>query len=407
MCEETKQNSKRHGTSESCNACHAKEYKVTGKCHCYNTRDLEARAALPLPADIIAECKDKLLKAPKQHYLTLFQRHTIIVLVAQAYTINEIAEIIHCDIRTVSRWLYRSIECIDLHDKHRSGRPPLLSKWEQALIVARALDDPFVTPGMIKNELDLECSYRTIDRVLIKAGLYGRVALKSFPYTDTQRQVRMQFCNYILDSVKKDPDFLSKIFISDESSLQLGLHGNRIYVRRPRGDQYKLMDIYVWGDLTKVKSGKVKFFAGFCRRGVGKLYYYTKMNGAEMIKIIDENVIPEARRLFPDGIWYLLHDNDKKFKCYKVRDHRFNKGVVQLNDDIWPAYSPDLNPIENLWGIVSQRVFDRNPCGEDELREFLEDEWSKIEQDEIDKLIDSMIARCLQCLERQGARIDY
>jgi hypothetical protein len=45
------------------------------------------------------------------------------------------------------------------------------------------------------------------------AGLYGRVAMKSFPYSDTQKQVRMAFCNHVIDQWKKDKEnYLSKIF---------------------------------------------------------------------------------------------------------------------------------------------------------------------------------------------------
>ena len=111
---------------------------------------------------------------------------------------DSIAAMVCCDIRTVSRWLDRAIEDFNLEDKHRSGRPLLLTAAQKSDIVACSHANPFVTPAMIKNELRLNCSYRTIDRVLIDAGLYGRVALKSYPYTDTQKQIRMQFSNYIL-----------------------------------------------------------------------------------------------------------------------------------------------------------------------------------------------------------------
>jgi transposase len=41
---------------------------------------------------------------------------------------------------------------------------------------------------------------------------------------------------------------------------------------------------------------------------------------------------------------------------------------IQLLD--WPANSPDLNPIENIWGILKEGVRKRNPQTKDELERF-------------------------------------
>jgi hypothetical protein len=137
----------------------------------------------------------------------------------------------------------------------------------------------------------------------------------------------------------------------------MGLHGNRVYVRRPKGDDMAFLPDYIHQDNSKKQSGKVKFFGGFCLKGgVSKLYFYEKaMTGEKMIEIIKTNIIPETQRLFNIDIkkgkltqWYILHDNDKRWKCIKVRDYAHQVGILELNDGIWPAYSPDLNPIENL-----------------------------------------------------------
>ena len=46
----------------------------------------------------------------------------------------------------------------------------------------------------------------------------------------------------------------------------------------------------------------------------------------------------------------------------------------------WPAYSPDLNPIENLWAILKQRLRKQTVFWEN-LEENLYEIWNEIDAD--------------------------
>ncbi|GFX63156.1 kinesin-like protein [Trichonephila clavipes] len=62
----------------------------------------------------------------------------------------------------------------------------------------------------------------------------------------------------------------------------------------------------------------------------------------------------------------------------------------------WPAYSPDLSPIEHVWDMLGRRIAARQPPPTclPELRRALLDEWCNIPQDQIDNLILSLPRRC-------------
>jgi transposase len=73
----------------------------------------------------------------------------------------------------------------------------------------------------------------------------------------------------------------------------------------------------------------------------------------------------------------------------------------------WPANSPDLNPIENIWAILKQNVEKRTVRNKEDLVKVVEDEWCKIDQDLIRKIIESMPKRISQVVERNGKKCDY
>ena len=73
----------------------------------------------------------------------------------------------------------------------------------------------------------------------------------------------------------------------------------------------------------------------------------------------------------------------------------------------WPANSPDLNPIENLWALIKIKTRKIRSKTIDELKENIQKVWDDIPMELVKSLIQSMTDRLQTCIELQGKKINY
>ncbi len=90
--------------------------------------------------------------------------------------------------------------------------------------------------------------------------------------------------------------------------------------------------------------------------------------------ILKEKMLPSLHALGRRALFQ--HDNDPKHTS-KATVGFLKKNRVKVIQ--WPSMSPDLNPIEHLWGILKRQVGHHSPSSIQSLKEVILEEWKKID----------------------------
>ena len=69
--------------------------------------------------------------------------------------------------------------------------------------------------------------------------------------------------------------------------------------------------------------------------------------------------------------------------------------------------SPDLNPIEHLWGILKWKVEERKVSNIHQLHDVIMEEWKIIPLETCEALVNSMPRRVKVVLENNGGHTKY
>jgi len=330
--------------------------------------------------------------------LSICQRAALITLHQLNIGINQIAELTHCELRTISHWIDYYQEHHSLQDEPRSGRPRVTSEDIDTSIVAAATETPITTPRTIRSELSIDASARTVRRRLDEAGLFGRVARVEYPFDHTDITERLEFAHKHEGWTRSQ---WGRVMFGDEAYICLGVHG-QIWVQRPQDTAY-LSQFMVQGQTNF--APKIGIWACFSGQGVAGLRIFDgDMDTRLYTDTMDQFMKPRALRFWPDGPWFYLHDNAGYHGSRGSYTWFHNKGVDLIK---LPPHSPDLNPIENLWADLKRRIELRFPRDIAKLRQFLTEEWESTPRSTCSNLVNSMPDRMRAVIDAEGHKTGY
>lgn len=316
---------------------------------------------------------------------------------ARSHSPREIAKAIGRDYRTIHRLLKKFQTTGSTDRVQGSGRKRKTSPRKDRLIKRIALSDRRLSSSEIRKKLDLDVSTKTIRNRLHEFGIKSYWSIKKPFISETNRTKRLAWAK---EHLNWSADRWASVLWSDESPFLLRYKG-RQRVWRSHNERY----VPQTTTATVKHDQKINVWGCFSLAGVGDLHLiHGNMDQHQYHSILVHHMMPSAKKLFPNGKWTFQQDNDPKHTAKKVQDYLASKGVDVMK---WPAQSPDLNPIENLWSYFDSKMKDRSPSNEEELFQLLRDEWKKIPAEYLASLIESMPRRCQAVIDNDGFVTKY
>jgi transposase len=265
----------------------------------------------------------------------------------------------------------------------RSGRPKKISAEEQQHLLDLVEQDQHIKMCELSEAVQSSPSVRTVQRLFRTLHMQKWKQCERPEITPENAEMRLRWAQSYAEYTAED---FNRVIWSDECSVERGAGVRWIYTFRSPKQQI------IERDIRAIRCGKgVKqmFWAAF---GFNRWTGLLPLGGdpesacggvtAWVIRGVYESFLPEI--LGPGDIF--MHDGASVHRAYIVRDLLQQMGVEVM---VWPPYSPDLNPIENLWAIMKGKIYElypeleRAPDTEDTLQTLIQaaiEAWHAIDE---------------------------
>lgn len=270
-------------------------------------------------------------------------------------------------VTTAKRWWKRYGEEGNVDRRPNPGRVPKLSPEQRAEILNKFRDNPFLHASDVAREYNV--SAKPILSLLSRNGIRCHIAASQPALTEEHKINRIAFCERMLEDF--DVNYYQNILFSDEKTFATDLRHQKL-VYRPINTRYEPK--YV----TEYRlSGRITDSFWGCIGYDGPVTELIRVNGnlesQQYMRILRNNLIPIMNEF----------NNNKMFMQDNSRIHTSNVVMGFLSRqqfDIldWPPNSPDLNPIENVWGEITREWPKMQNRNHEALNAILIEKWNAL-----------------------------
>ena len=288
-------------------------------------------------------------------------------------------------------------------ERARSGRPEVTSDREKSFISRTFLRDPKLSlrkgTTFCRTSLARGISYSTTRRVLKKKGLTANLATKKQFLSIMDKRKRLKWCK---ERRHWSIDKWRSVIFTDESNFEVLNRKAKFWFWRKKNPSTRFNLIR---PRTQGGGGSIGIWGCINASGAGMASIYDgRLNSERYQNILSDNLQPSLD-LFELRDDYIFQQDNAP--CHTSRLIKAYFAQESINVMPWPARSPDLNPIENLWVWIDKKLQENPIKNLEELRQATNEAWLNVPTDLCQKLIESMPKRLNACIKARGGHINY
>ena len=307
-------------------------------------------------------------------------------------SVRSIASHLNIGKSTVSRYINAYKPNTPVEAMLPQGRPPKIRPIDRTFLGQCVASNAQPTSKSLASALltsrNVEVTARTVRNHLKRLDYKSSLPRVIPLVTDLQQQKRYLWC------LEHREFNWAKVWFSDETYIEVNRSTIPVWHKkgqRPTISKCKFeVKIMCWGAVSMHFKSKL-------------IIVDMTMNAERYIDVLQGCLFQENSEFIKEEHIF-QQDNAPCHTAKRVQSFFITNGITVLP---WPANSPDLNPIENIWSILKQNVEKHSAKTKAQLIGGIEKEWNKLSKDLIRKTIETMPKRLDEVIRNQGKNCSY
>lgn len=335
----------------------------------------------------------------------------------------DVAKAVGVSRKVAARWVKRYQQQGNVANLPSPGRKPIMNKEAIAAAVAIVEQQDIRNCDVVAQQLaeghQVQVSGRTMRRQLQRVGMAYQPPKRVRIISAANKLKRVAFAQQAISKRVRWGGVMitdSKYFLLQPTHERLVQYWGWKGQRRTRPTARNSMSLHVYGGVTKYGTSSLHYATGTTGQQSKYLYTAGGSKGAPMrgvgheeyIDVLDTTLLPAAEMLFKGTCWQdkwvFQQDNAPAHKHNKTMAHLTERGARVM---AWPANSPDLSWIENVWGWVDRKLRKKPLFNDvDHFKSALNAAWQSIPPAHLRNYVKDMYARMDEVVAAAGAPIE-